>query len=236
MIAPDIPVLTLDSVCRDFGALRAVKDVTESFQPGELNCIIGPNGAGKSTLLDLICGTLPVTSGSIAFGDEAIHGLPGDRIARLGIARKFQVPTVFESLSVLENLQVAAAPAASAEDLEQILVTAQLLDDQEVEASALPHGKKQWLEIGMALAMRPRVLLLDEPTAGLSVDETRDTAQFLSELRGSVTVIVIEHDMAFVRDLAARTLVLHLGEVIASGAFADIEANDLVRDVYLGRK
>jgi ABC-type uncharacterized transport system ATPase subunit len=231
-----VPTLSLSNVSRSFGAFTAVSDVSEEFGPGELISIIGPNGAGKSTLLNMICGTLPLSSGSITFGTKKVSGLSGDKIARLGIARKFQVPSVFGSLTVLENLMVSAADADDRDLIEGTLEVVGLLDDRNVRSVDLPHGKKQWLEIGMALSMRPKVLLLDEPTAGLSVEETRATAKFLSGLEGKVTVIVIEHDMAFVRDLAARTIVLHRGSVIASGSYSDIEENELVRDVYLGRR
>ncbi len=231
-----IPPLSLRNVSRSFGSFQAVADVSEDFGPDELNCIIGPNGAGKSTLLNMICGTLSVSSGSIHFGDVSLGGMPGEKIANLGIARKFQVPSVFPSLTVMENFHVSAANDLSQDGLDRILDTVNLHADSQTPAAELPHGKKQWLEIGMALSMRPKVLLLDEPTAGLSADETRATAEFLRTLKGRVTVVVIEHDMAFVRDLKARTIVLHHGKVIASGSFADIERNDLVRDVYLGRK
>ncbi|MEL6820049.1 MAG: ATP-binding cassette domain-containing protein [Pseudomonadota bacterium] len=231
-----IPALSLRNVTCSFGAFKAVTDVSEEFGSAGLNCIIGPNGAGKSTLLNMICGTLPVTSGSIHFGGTNISGLSGDKIARLGIARKFQVPSVFPSLSVIDNFRVAATDKLLDDELQDILKVVNLQDDLNVPASELPHGKKQWLEIGMALSTKPKVLLLDEPTAGLTVDETRATAEFLRTLIGQVTVVVIEHDMAFVRDLQAHTIVLHHGEVIASGSFDDIENNDLVRDVYLGRK
>ncbi|MCB1510946.1 MAG: ATP-binding cassette domain-containing protein [Hyphomicrobiaceae bacterium] len=231
-----IPLLSLKNVSRSFGSFDAVRNVSEDFRADTLNCIIGPNGAGKSTLLNMICGTLPVSSGSISFGGANISGLSGDRIARLGIARKFQVPSVFQSLTVQGNLLVAASAGAPAGLLEDTLETISLTSDHDVLAGELPHGKKQWLEIGMALIMRPKVLLLDEPTAGLSTEETSATARFLRTLVGKVTVIVIEHDMAFVRDLKARTMVLHNGEMIASGSFAEIEKSDLVRDVYLGRR
>lgn len=235
-MTPSIPSLVLNDVSRIFGTFHAVTNVSESFGPDELNCIIGPNGAGKSTLLNMICGTLPVSSGSISFGSTAIQGLPSDAIARMGIARKFQVPSVFESLSVIDNFKVAANPNTDFAIIEGIINTVNLVEDCGVIASDLPHGKKQWLEIGMALTMQPKVLLLDEPTAGLSADETSATAKFLKGLVGKITVIVIEHDMAFVRELGARTIVLHHGEIIASGPFSDIENNEFVRDVYLGRR
>jgi ABC-type uncharacterized transport system ATPase subunit len=228
--------LKLDQVCRSFGTYRAVTDVSLTANAGELVCIIGPNGAGKSTLLNMMCGTLPLTSGRITLGGLSLDGLSRDRIAKLGMARKFQVPTVFESLTVADNLRVAAGRAGEAGWLVEVLAMINLTADAGLQAGTLPHGKKQWLEIGMALAMRPRILLLDEPTAGLSVDETLATASLLKGLQGRVTVIVIEHDMGFVRDLGARTVVLHHGQIIASGPFSEIEEDDTVRDIYLGRR
>jgi ABC-type uncharacterized transport system ATPase subunit len=228
--------LKLDQVCCSFGSYKAVTDVSLTFDAGELVCIIGPNGAGKSTLLNMMCGTLPLSSGRITLGGLSLDGLSRDRIAKLGIARKFQVPTVFESLSVADNLRVAAGKAGDTAWLAEVLPMVNLAADAGVSAGTLPHGKKQWLEIGMALAMRPRILLLDEPTAGLSVDETLATANLLKGLAGRVTVIVIEHDMGFVRELGARTVVLHHGQIIASGPFSAIEQDDTVRDIYLGRR
>lgn len=230
-----IPTLKLDRVSKRFGNFAAVSDVSEVFAPGELICMIGPNGAGKSTLLNMICGTLPLSEGAIVLGGTPIDGRAPETIAKLGIARKFQVPSVFESLRVIDNLRLAGR-GADGEWLDALLRKVHLGADRDVLAADLPHGKKQWLEIGMALAMNPKVLLLDEPTAGLSVDETRDTARFLRELAGRVTVIVVEHDMAFVRELGARTIVLHNGSIIASGPFEAIENDETVRDVYLGRR
>ncbi len=235
MTGSSIHELKLDNVQMRFGGFVAVAGVTETFAPGELICVIGPNGAGKSTLLNMICGTLTPTSGSISFRETPIGGRAPEDIARLGIARKFQVPSVFESLSVIDNLRLAAPADAGEGWLADMLDKIHLSADRDVVGADLPHGKKQWLEIGMALAMKPKVLLLDEPTAGLSIDETRDTARFLKELEGRVTVIVIEHDMAFVRDLGARTIVLHRGAVLAAGPFEEIEHNEAVRNVYLGR-
>jgi ABC-type uncharacterized transport system ATPase subunit len=235
MSTSTIPVLTLKNVKKYFGIFTAIDGVSEDFAPGELICVIGPNGAGKSTLLNMICGTLPVSEGRILFGDKVINGLSPEKIANLGIARKFQVPSVFESLTVAENLILAGGRALSGGELDALIEKIHLTAERDVRGADLPHGRKQWLEIGMALAMKPKVLLLDEPTAGLSVDETSDTARFLKQLRGEVTVIVIEHDMAFVRELNARTIVLHHGALIASGSFEDIESNETVRDVYLGR-
>jgi ABC-type uncharacterized transport system ATPase subunit len=227
--------LKLHNVHRRFGGFAAVTAVSETFAAGELVSIIGPNGAGKSTLLNMICGTLPVSEGEISYGAQKLSGLSPERIAKLGIARKFQVPSVFNSLSVRDNLELAVPQASKQNELERIMETVHLTADRDLLAGTLPHGKKQWLEIGMALAMDPKVLLLDEPTAGLSPDETHATATFLKLLRGQVTTIVIEHDMAFVRELGARTIVLHQGSILASGPFEDIERDETVRNVYLGR-
>ena len=228
--------LSLRNLSCQFGNFKAVNDVSEDFTASQVNCIIGPNGAGKSTLLNMICGTLAPTAGEITFGDQAIHGLSERAIAQLGIARKFQVPTVFSSLSVKENLLLAAIVKTNIDRYEDVLIKTGLQNDENKPASDLAHGKKQWLEIGMALMMNPAVLLLDEPTAGLSVSETQATAELLNSLREKMIVLVIEHDMAFVRELNARTVVLNHGELIASGSFAEIENNTLVRDVYLGRR
>lgn len=233
------PILQLLKLTRQFGGLTAVDDVSLDLVRGEVHCIIGPNGAGKSTLLNMVCGTIAPTSGSILFRSHDLVGRSKHAIARLGIARKFQVPSVFSSMTVLENLVVARAGSSRAEDADrEIHKTLDLVDlaaQADTEAGNLSHGQKQWLEIGMALVLRPDLLLLDEPTAGMTVDETIKTAKLLLSLKGRLTILAIEHDMRFVRELASHTVVMHQGRVIASGSFQDIEANDTVRDIYLGR-
>lgn len=221
-----------------FGGVVAVDDVSISIAPLEVKCIIGANGAGKSTLFNMLCGSLAADSGSLNFDGDNISGLALHRFARRGIARKFQVPSVFDSLTVEQNLRVAQMDEGThAGDVrvDEILHRVDLISLRRMPAGVLAHGQKQWLEIGMALMSRPRLLLLDEPTAGMTIDETLTTARLILELASQTAVIAIEHDMSFVRALQCHTLVMHQGRLIAEGLFSDIERNTLVRDVYLGR-
>ena len=187
----------------------------------------------------MLAGTLRPAEGAIRFEGDNIVGLPIHRFARLGIVRKFQVPSLFESLIVRDNLEVAgrgmeaSQRAARIEELTNLLG---LADRAGLLAGELAHGHKQWLEIGMALMARPKLLLLDEPTAGMTVEETQATAKLLLGLRGRTAIIVIEHDMRFVRAVGSRTMVLHQGRIIADGSFGEIERNATVRDIYLGRQ
>ncbi len=222
--------LTTTGLTRTFGGLTAVEDVSVTFPAGEAACVIGPNGAGKSTFLNMICGAIKPSNGTISFDGRPIHGLSRHAIARAGIARKFQVPSFFRSLTVAENLAVAGQG-----DLQAVLEQTGLQGERDTPAQVLAHGQTQWLEIGMALIRRPKLLLLDEPTAGLSPEETQAVARLVLSLKGRTTVIVIDHDMHFVRALAARTVVMHQGRLVAEGAFAEIERNPMVRDIYLGR-
>ena len=244
-VAP--PILEVDGLSQRFGGLMAVDDVSMTLAPGELRCIIGPNGAGKSTFFNLISGAIRPTSGSVRFQGRDITGLPVHRVAKLGIGRKFQVPSVFETLTVRENLGVAALDkrltprhlvrgAAHRRAVDDTLARVILGDRAEVVAGALAHGEKQWLEIGMALMTEPLLLLLDEPTAGMTGDETHQTASLVRGLTDRLTILVIEHDMQFVRDIASRITVLHRGSVLRDGTLAEIEADEVVRDVYLGRR
>jgi len=234
------PLLAARGLTAQFGGLKAVRSVDLVLDPGELRCIIGPNGAGKSTLFNMIAGTLRPTEGSISYCGREMVGLPIHHFARLGIARKFQVPSLFADMTVLENLQVSERNRRSARDrearAERMLAALGLQPQTELRAGTLAHGQKQWLEIGMALMAEPKLLLLDEPTAGMTADETRRTADLLRGFVGSLTTVVIEHDMRFVRALACRTTVMHQGQIIADGRFDEIEADELVRDVYLGRR
>jgi ABC-type uncharacterized transport system ATPase subunit len=232
-------LLEAENLHRTFGGLIAVNGISLRVSEGSLSCIIGPNGAGKSTLFNMFCGVMRPSRGSIRFEGRDMVGLPSYRFARHGIARKFQVPSVFESMNVRDNLLVSARASDASEDLLRADELTSLLSLGPLAgtvAGELSHGQKQWLEIGMGLMTRPKLLLLDEPTAGMSGEETRKTADLLLGLQGKTAIIAIEHDMRFVRQLNCRTLVLHQGRVIAEGSFADIEADALVRDVYLGRR
>jgi ABC-type uncharacterized transport system ATPase subunit len=221
-----------------FGGVRAVSGVTFTAAANALYCIIGPNGAGKSTFLNVLTGTLRPNSGQVRFAGRDITGLPPHRIAKAGIARKFQAPSLFTSLSVWDNLCVAGCteqPTPGRKTFAQILRQIGMQQRAHVLVGELAHGEKQWLEIGMAMALCPKLLLLDEPTAGMTPEETLQTAALLQTLRAECTVVAVEHDLRFVRAMNCNTLVLHQGQVLRSGTFADIEADELVRDVYLGR-
>ncbi|TIT67999.1 MAG: ATP-binding cassette domain-containing protein [Mesorhizobium sp.] len=230
-------LLQAENVGIRFGGLQALEGLNLTVRDKELCCIIGPNGAGKSTFLNLLTGTLRPTSGSVRFLGHDIAGLPLHRIARLGIARKFQIPSVFPSLSVEDNLKVArwGAPPP-ARPISELMELVALTNRAATLAGELAHGQKQWLEIGMALAIEPRLLLLDEPTAGMTPQETLATAEMLLRLKGEFSIVAVEHDIRFVRALNCETLVLHQGRRLRSGPFHDIEADEMVRDVYLGRR
>ena len=230
-------LLQAENVGIRFGGLQALEGLNLTVRDRELCCIIGPNGAGKSTFLNLLTGTLRPTSGSVRFLGHDIAGLPLHRIARLGIARKFQIPSVFPSLSVEDNLNVARWGTSSpVRPVGELLDLVALGSRAATLAGELAHGQKQWLEIGMALAIEPRLLLLDEPTAGMTPQETLATAEMLLRLKGEFSIVAVEHDIRFVRALNCETLVLHQGRRLRSGPFHDIETDEMVRDVYLGRR
>lgn len=233
-------LLSVRGLERSFGGVAAVAGVDFAVDARELRVIIGPNGAGKSTFFNMLCGALRPSAGTIVFDGVEVVGLPAYCFSRLGIARKFQVPSVFNSLSVRDNLAVSIlrihARNREAPDITHVLRMLNLTDIPDVSAGHLAHGQKQWLEIGMALMSAPKLLLLDEPTAGMTPDETRETARLLLELGRNTAIVVIEHDMQFVRQLGAPTVVLHQGRIIADGPFAEIEGNETVRDIYLGRQ
>jgi urea ABC transporter ATP-binding protein UrtD len=229
-----------EGLTKRFGGITALRGVDLSLALGDLRCIIGPNGAGKSTLFNLVAGSFRPSAGRIRFAGRDVVGLPLHAFARLGIARKFQVPSLFQNMTAAENLEVAArgrkARAGRAESARLMLATLGLEDRAAARAGTLAHGQKQWLEIGMALMGEPQLLLLDEPTAGMTIEETERTATLLRDMRGRLTILVIEHDMRFVRALACRTTVMHQGQILADGPFETIERNEMVRDVYLGRQ
>lgn len=231
----DAPLLSAENIIVRFGGLVAVAGVSLTMEPREICCIVGPNGAGKSTFFNVLTGTVAPTEGRILIGEENFTGRPIHAFARRGVARKFQVPSIFPSLSVADNLRVAQRGRADERVIRDILAQLGLGLKAGQPAGTLAHGQKQWLEIGMALATSPQLLLLDEPTAGMGPEETQHTVRLIREIAARSAVAVIEHDMEFVRALAVRTLVLHQGRVIAEGSFDTVAADEHVRDVYLGR-
>jgi urea transport system ATP-binding protein len=245
-VPPIVALLEAQGLTCRFGGLTALDGVDLTVRTGELLAIIGPNGAGKSTLFNVITGQISPTSGRLKFRGKDVTGWASHRLARERIGRKFQVPTVFGSLSVRRNLTVAAhgrssvhrliwRPARVREQVERLLEFLHLSGRADNTAATLSHGEKQWLEIGMVLANDPDLMLLDEPTAGMTTRETRQTEALLKELAVGHTVVVIEHDIRFIREVAQRVIVLHRGRVLAEGGIADMERNEIVRDVYLGR-
>lgn len=234
------PLLGLRGISKRFGGLQAISGVDLAVERGELRCLIGPNGAGKSTLFKLIMGTHPVSGGSITLNGRDITRLPTWMRARLGLSIKMQIPGVYGELTVRDNLRIAAqqhvAPHTVAEEIDHLLGLAGLSALGNPTVKHLSHGQQQWLEIAMALAARPDVLLLDEPAAGMGPEETRITADLVRTVHAAgTTVLVIEHDMEFVRMIARKVTVLHYGRVFAEGTLADIEANEDVVRIYLGK-
>lgn len=243
------PILYLEDITVSFDGFKALNKLTLTIDRGELRCVIGPNGAGKTTLMDVITGKTRPDEGSAFFGQTFdLRRLPETEIARLGIGRKFQKPTVFENHTVFENLELAmkmdkrvrptllARLTAAQRDLIARTLTTIRLDDHEQRlAGLLSHGQKQWLEIGMLLVQEPELILLDEPVAGMTDAETERTAELILELEGSHSIMVVEHDMDFVSKIARKVTVLHEGSVLAEGAMAQVQANERVIEVYLGR-
>lgn len=234
-------LLEVENVTKMFGGLRANHDVSMHLSLGELHCMIGPNGAGKTTFISMISGHHTPTSGTIRFEGQDVTGDDLVERAKRGIIRKFQNPSLYMGLTVWENVEIAAIASAvpHAERgslIEGILRRVRLSDESDRPVDHLAHGQRQWLEIGLLLGRRAKLMLLDEPTAGMTTEETDATGQLIRELvaEENITAIVIEHDMDFVRQLGAPTTVLHLGEIIASGTYAEIEADEFVNSVYLG--
>jgi urea transport system ATP-binding protein len=242
-------ILYLEGVNVSFDGFKAINNLSLDIAPGELRCIIGPNGAGKTTMMDIITGKTRPDSGSVFFGstiDLLRHSEP--EIAQLGIGRKFQKPTVFEQLTVYENLELALKThkgvrasvffkrtSAQADRLCEVLQTIQLQDSLNRQAGLLSHGQKQWLEIGMLLMQDPKLLLLDEPVAGMTDQETERTAELFLSLKGKHSLVVVEHDMAFIKAISDTVTVLCEGSVLAQGPLAQVQADERVIEVYLGR-
>ena len=242
-------ILYLDSISVSFDGFKALNELSLVVDAGELRCVIGPNGAGKTTMMDVITGKTRPDSGSAYFGQTIdLTKLTEPEIAGRGIGRKFQKPTVFEQHSVFENLELArkadkrvwptlaAALDSTARDrILTILETIQLAPEASRLAGLLSHGQKQWLEIGMLLMQEPQVLLLDEPVAGMTDDETMRSAELFLTLAGDYTLVVVEHDMDFVAKIADRVTVLHEGRVLAEGSMRSVQENEQVIEVFLGR-
>ncbi|MCG6205429.1 ABC transporter ATP-binding protein [Rhodopseudomonas sp. HC1] len=233
-------LVEVKGVTKRFGGLTAVSDVDLSVKAGEVHCLIGPNGAGKSTLFKLIVGLFPPTAGSILFDSVDVTAeRPFARVQR-GMSIKMQAPSVFKELPVQQNIQIAlqdrVSGAERALEEQRLLELLGLAADAEKMAGALSHGQQQWLEIGMALALRPQLLLLDEPTAGMSPEETYKTGELIKSFNAEgMTVLVVEHDMAFVRQIAQRVTVLHLGKIFARGSLDEILNDEQVAEIYLGK-
>ncbi len=247
-------ILYLDDITVSFDGFKALNALTLSISAGELRCIIGPNGAGKTTMMDVITGKTRPDAGRAFFGSTIdLLRMRENDIASIGVGRKFQKPTVFEQLSVFENLELALKAdrgvrasvffRLSGEQLDRIgsiLSLIHLKDRAQRTAGLLSHGQKQWLEIGMLLIQDPRLLLLDEPVAGMTDEETERTAELFLSLEGSHSLVVVEHDMKFIHALtrdnpAKKVTVLHEGSVLAEGSLADVQADEQVVEVYLGR-
>jgi urea transport system ATP-binding protein len=242
-------LLYLDGVTVSFDGFRALNQLSLVIEPGEMRAIIGPNGAGKTTMMDVVTGKTRPQSGDVYFnGTIDLTRRDEAEIASLGIGRKFQKPTVFESHTVADNLDLALAgdrgPFAAlfkrrsgkaAEHIDEILHIVHLEARRNVRAGYLSHGQKQWLEIGMLLAQEPKLLLVDEPAAGMTDSETAATAELLKDIAREKSVVVVEHDMAFVRALAVKVTVLHEGSVISEGSIDHVSADPRVIEVYLGR-
>ncbi len=249
MEAFDRTLLYVENVTVSFDGFRALNNLSFAVEPGEMRAIIGPNGAGKTTMMDVITGKTRPDTGAVIF--DRLHDLARldeTEIAELGIGRKFQKPTVFNSHTVYDNLELAlkadrrARATLWAQDsadqrrrIEELLETTRLSAVRDRLAGRLSHGQKQWLEIGMLLAQDPKLLLVDEPVAGMTDAETRQTAELLKQISREHTVVVVEHDMTFVRDLGVKVTCLHEGAVLAEGTIDEVSANDRVVEVYLGR-
>jgi urea ABC transporter ATP-binding protein UrtD len=233
-------LLRTEGLSKRFQGLLANESVDFRLGSGELRCIIGPNGAGKTTFISMISGHLRPSAGNVWYQGERITQLPVTARARRGIARKFQTPSVFDNLSVVENVELAALASPRRQEVSariaRVLRLVRLDEHAHVPARNLSHGQRQWLEIGLLLANEAKLLLLDEPTAGMTAEETAATGELVRQLVAEleVSAIIIEHDINFIRSLRAPITVMHLGRVLVEGPFDEIERNAQVREVYLG--
>lgn len=240
-------ILELENVTKAYDQYKVVDDFTFAVNQGELRCLLGPNGAGKTTTMDLITGRQKATSGIIKFDGRDITGLREDKIAKRGVGRKFQVPAVFKDLTVSDNLRVAfnqqtdpfinmvrMSRKEGQDRLEEVVELVGLQDRLGELGGNLSHGETQWLEIGMVLTQNPKLLLMDEPTAGMTEQETQKTSEIFNRLKGERSLVVVEHDMAFVREIADVITLMHLGKTLAEGPMEDVESDPRVKEVYLG--
>ena len=242
-------ILTAEGVSKSFDGFKAINDLNFYLDEGELRTIIGPNGAGKSTFLDLITGRTRPDEGQIEFKDTPVTKKTEYQIYRMGIGRKFQTPSVYSDHTVYENILLGLKGSRSVWDailgrvtpaqndrIYHVLEIISLKDKAQIRAGALAHGQKQWLEIGMLIAQDPELMLVDEPAAGMTDEETARTGELLLSLAGKRTIIVIEHDMAFVRQLANKVTVLHQGHILCEGSLDEVQNDERVIEVYLGKK
>jgi urea transport system ATP-binding protein len=240
-------ILVVQGLSVSFDGFKAVDNLDFSVEHDELRCVIGPNGAGKTTLLDMICGKTRPSAGSIRFQGHELNGMIEYAITRAGVGRKFQNPSTYEDLSVYENLEISHPGRRGIagclfgrravevdERIEAVAAEIYLHEHLHTKAALLSHGQKQWLEIGMLLMQEPRLLLLDEPVAGMSAREREATAELLRKISRGRSLVVIEHDMGFVSAIAHRVTVLHQGRLLAEGSMEEVQADERVIDVYLG--
>ena len=240
-------VLSVEGLTVSFDGFKAVNNLSFYVEENEIRVIIGPNGAGKTTVLDLICGKTKATAGSIKFRGKELTQMSEHAIVRYGVGRKFQNPSIYEDLTVFENLEISYPRARSVfgalvfkrdqkviSAIEEIAELTLLSSSLDKPAALLSHGQKQWLEIGMLLIQDPDLLMLDEPVAGMSISERKETAKILNRITKNRSVIVIEHDMQFVEDIAHRVTVLHQGKMLSEGSMARVQADPKVKEVYLG--
>ena len=240
-------LLAVEGLTVSFDGFKAVDDLSFYVDKNEIRVIIGPNGAGKTTVLDLICGKTPATNGSIKFKDSELLKMREDQIVHHGVGRKFQTPSIYEDLTVFENLELSyprgytvfgalnfKRTSEIVDRINEVAETIFLEDLLDEKAALLSHGQKQWLEIGMLLIQDPELLMLDEPVAGMSVAERAKTAELLNRITKDRAVLVVEHDMKFVEDIAHKVTVLHQGKIISEGSMEKVQADPQVIEVYLG--
>ena len=242
-------ILNLKDVSVSFEGFLALNNLNLTLTKGELRAVIGPNGAGKTTFLDVITGKVKPTKGDVFFKGKSLVGKKEHKIARIGVGRKFQSPRVFENLTVQENLEISVSQYSSTikliankpsenklEEIKKLMKIVNLSSQSEIKAGSLSHGQKQWLEIAMLLGQKPALMLIDEPVAGLTDEETDLTADLLKSLSGENTVLVIDHDMEFIRRLESNVTVLNQGSVLCEGSMDEIQTDPKVIEVYLGKQ